>query len=404
MKTLFLFVLVYALIQKLPAAAETRFVVTDPCYGAVADGTKDNAPSIQAAINAAGKAGCGTVVIPAAAKPYACGPLELASNVSLLVDAGAVLQMLPYKQYPATVDFITIRNLHDVKILGKGSIDGQGAPWWQAFDERKIPRPKTMLAVVASGKVEIRDITLDNPPNTHVQLRGKCSGVGIVGITISAPEKSHNTDGIDLAGTGILIDNCDIACGDDNIALGGSSVASSGIRITNCRFGCGHGLSIGSHTSGGLQNLFVDHCSFRGTSSGIRMKSARDRGGVVRDLVYSNITMADVGKPIYITSYYPNNTMPGSVTADKGQVLSPKTPFWKNITIRNLVATSGRNDASGVIWGLPEAPVENLVLDHVSISAARGMTIVHTKGLQLAGGTVFKVPAGVAPLLKQDAN
>ncbi|MDP7743636.1 MAG: glycosyl hydrolase family 28-related protein, partial [Lentisphaeria bacterium] len=53
-------------IAEFTKAAE--FLVTD--YGAVADGTTDCSPAIAAAIEAAGAAGGGTVVLPAADKPY----------------------------------------------------------------------------------------------------------------------------------------------------------------------------------------------------------------------------------------------------------------------------------------------------------------------------------------------
>lgn len=386
-------------------ASETKvFLVTESPFSAIADGVTDNTRAIQAAINAAGKSG-GTVEFPAAAKPYACGALKLTSGIHLKIDDGATLQMLPYKTYAGTEDFMSGRDLHDVVIEGAGKIDGLGAPWWKDFDDKKISRPKAMISFTNCSHIQIRDITLTNPPNTHIQLRGACEQVAITGIAIATPEKAHNTDGIDVSGRKILIDHCTIACGDDNIAMGGSSTASSDIRITNCFFGHGHGLSIGSHTSGSLQNLVVDQCRFEGTQSGIRMKSARDRGGLVQNLSYSNITMVDVDKPIYITSYYPNNTMPKSPTDDKGQAIGPKTPFWKDIVIRNLTAnTENKAFAAGVIWGLPEAPIENLTLDNVKISASHGMTIVHVKGFGLTGGTAIKASTGEEPLITHDVK
>jgi hypothetical protein len=135
------------------------------------------------------------------------------------------------------------------------------------------------------------------------------------------------------------------------------------------------------------------------------MKSARDRGGLVQNLTYSNITMVDVDKPIYITSYYPNNTTPKSPTGDKGQAVGPKTPFWKDIVIRNLTAnTENKAFAAGVIWGLPEAPIENLSLDNVRISAPHGMTIVHVKGFGLIGVTTIKASTGEEPLITHDVK
>ncbi len=358
-----------------PEIKGTVMVVTAPAYGAVADGVTDNARAIQAAIDAAGRAGGGVVQLPAAAKAYASGPLKLVSGVQLTIEQGATLAMLPYKTYPGTADFITLDNLHDVKISGGGVIDGLGAPWWRAFDDEKVKRPKTMIAVVKSERVVIEGVTTRNPPNTHIQLRAS-TNVAIVGVTILSPEKSHNTDGIDVSGHNILIDRCKIACGDDNIAIGGSSVANSDITITNCEFGHGHGLSIGSYTSGGLRNLRVDNCSFTGTMSGIRMKTGRDRGGVVENLSYSNITMTDVEKPIYITSYYPNSTMPKDPASDTGEPVTAKTPIWRNIVIKNLTARAAIDNkrcSAGMVWGVPEMPVGELVLDNVSVKAPDGM-------------------------------
>lgn len=380
-----------------PAIKGPIYVATDKEFGAVADGVTDNARAIQAAIKAASAGGGGTVQIPAAAKAYASGPIKLASGVQLQIDKGATLAMLPYKVYAGTEDFITLGDLHDVKISGGGVIDGQGAPWWKAFDDEKIKRPKTMIAIVRSERVVVEGVTTLNPPNTHMQLRG-AADVAIVGVTISSPEKSHNTDGIDVSGHNILIDRCKIACGDDNIAIGGSSVANSGITVTNCEFGHGHGLSIGSFTSGGLRNLTVDHCTFAGTMSGIRMKTGRDRGGVVENLSYSNIVMSDVEKPIYITSYYPDKTIPKEPATDAAAPVTPKTPVWRNILIKNVVARASVKNprySNAIIWGVPEMPAGEIVLDNVSVSASGDLVICNAL-LSFRGNVRFEnngVPA-----------
>ncbi|MGC4071158.1 MAG: glycosyl hydrolase family 28 protein [Nibricoccus sp.] len=373
-------------------------VVTEKEFGAVADGVTDNAKAIQSAIRAASKAGGGTVQIPAAEKAYASGPLKLESGVELRIDPGATLAMLPYKVYPGTEDFITLDNLHDVRVSGGGVIDGQGAPWWKAFDDEKVKRPKTMLAVVKSDRVRVEGVTFLNPPNTHMQLRN-ASNVTIAGLTISSPEKSHNTDGIDVSGRSILIDRCKIACGDDNIAIGGSSVANEDITITNCEFGHGHGLSIGSYTSGGLRNLRVENCSFAKTMSGIRMKTARDRGGVVENLSYSNITMTDVEKPIFITGYYPDKTIPKDPASDAGAPVTPKTPVWRNIVIKNLTSRAAMDNKRctlGIIWSVPEMPAGEIVLDNVSISAP-GELVVCNALMRFRGDVRFEGRGSAVP-------
>ena len=115
-------------------------VVTNIAYGAVGDNLTTNTTAIQAAINAA-SAGTttnaligGTVEIPPAPNAYLCGPLTLKKNVNLQIDAGAVLRMLSYSQYPGGIvspaNFISGSSLTNIEISGSGAIDGQGAAWW----------------------------------------------------------------------------------------------------------------------------------------------------------------------------------------------------------------------------------------------------------------------------------
>ena len=54
----------------------------------------------------------------------------------------------------------------------------------------------------------------------------------------------------------------------------------------------GHGgFVIGSEMSGGVKNVSVSGCSFVGTDTGLRFKSARGRGGVVENIHISDINM-----------------------------------------------------------------------------------------------------------------
>src|SRR6185295_14065236 len=129
------------------------------------------------------------------------------------------------------------------------------------------------------------------------------------GIKLLAPssddaaDPSHNTDGVDFAETNAFFKGCFISTGDDNIAIGSSASVSRDILVTNCFFGEGHGLSIGSYTSGGVSNLTVVDCIFSNTGNGIKVKSGRDRGGVVQNLNYYNIWMTNVDWPIQIYPY-----------------------------------------------------------------------------------------------------
>ena len=86
--------------------------------------------------------------------------------------------------------------------------------------------------------------------------------------------------------------------------------------------------------------------------------------------------MKNVEGAITFTCYYPK--VPKT---DAAQALTAGTPQFSNIRIRNLTATS--TSAAGIIIGLPESPVSNVVLENVQITAATtGLTIRNAKGVQ----------------------
>jgi polygalacturonase len=385
------------------------FDVTNTVFagGALGNGVSNNATAIQAAISmastsiVAGATG-GTVRVRAVGTftNYLCGPISLKNNVNLLIDSGTKLQMLPFGSYPTNpspTDFISASNLHDIEISGLGTIDGQGAPWWAAFEASGIARPKAMFAPSNCKRVLVQDVTLQSPPNTHISLRSKCGDVNIQRITINTTSDviSDNTDGIDVNATNCLIQASFIYCGDDHIAIGGGS---GDITVTNCTFGAGHGISIGSSTdNGGVHDLIVSNCTMTippdgSLSSGIRGKSARGQGGLVQRLTYVNITLTNVQNPIFISSYYPDSTIPSNPTTDPGSAITSTTPIWQNITISNVTtfASSGHN--VGRLYGLPEMLISNITLSKVTATGALSFDMYNIQAIQFIDSQII-VPA-----------
>ena len=244
-----------------------------------------------------------------------------------------------------------------------------------------MPRPK-LVVFTGCKNVRVQDITLANSPTFHL-VPANCEDVIIEGLTITAPEHAANTDAIDpSASRRVRISKCLIDVGDDNVAIksnravSGREFACEDITVTDCVFRHGHGMSIGSETSGGVRNVFVRNCSFTDTENGIRIKSPRGRGGRVENVVCENITMTNVDPAITITCYYPK--IPKE---DAAQPMTPQTPSFRQLRIKNLTATCPRQ--AGVIIGLPESPVSDVVLENVHISAATGLTIRNAKGVRL---------------------
>jgi len=379
--------LVHAVNPALPDIPTNIFKVTD--YGAVGNGVEDNTTNIQNAINAANAAGGGIVEIPAGT--FLSGPITLLSSISLRVDTNAMLQMLPLGLYPGGVTnaraFIGCDRVHDLEISGWGRIDGQGAAWWQAFRaNRKVIRPM-MLDLYSCNRLFIHDITFQNPPDHHCGLRKYGGNITISNLTVNTVSPSPNTDGLNFVGTNSIIENCHISDGDDNIALGATGPINN-LLITNCVFGFGHGVSIGSGVRDGVSNLVVANCSFNGGTFGLRLKADNDRGGLVRNLFYHDITMTNVQMPILIYSYYKtvgsagtiSRITPARAAAFTAEPVTATTPIWRDITFSNITAVA--TVAGGAIWGRPEMLVSNVSFVHVDITAPGPFNIYNARGIR----------------------
>lgn len=400
----------------LPTIPSAVFKVA--AYGAVADGATDNTAAIQNAIRAAQAAGGGTVELPAAAAPYLCGPITVGSNINLQIDAGATLQLLPYgggTNAPGTyplggstyTNFLSISG-NNVALTGGGTIEGNGAAWWAAFNaNNNIPHRPYMIRFSSCNIVLIKGVTLRNSPMFHVAFSAT-NNVTVDSLTISAPTSSVNTDGVDPSGQHYLIKNCNISTGDDNVCLKPQSSFCTDITIVNCAFGTGHGVSVGGQTNSGLDGLTVVNCTFNGTTNGLRLKADPTEGGLVQNLTYANLTMTDVQFPIVFYSYYDQVGNPGAIggtnqatpaqaggwnaTPPNPAYLSYHTttmPAWRNITINNLTATRTVNGLDGysVIWGLPNLPVADVTLNNVQLIGYSGAAILNAQNIRLTGAT-----------------
>jgi hypothetical protein len=376
----------------LPVIPTTNFNVLS--YGAYGNGSSNNAAAIDNAITAANAAGGGTVEIPAngTLSTYLSGPITMKSSVNLQIDAGAMLQMLPMSSWPGTTQFIYGNSLHDCEISGGGTIDGQGAVWWASTCGSSRP---IFIEFDNTSRILIQGVTLQNPPMFHIYVKNSDNDLTVQNITINTPNpptstNACNTDGMDISSTNVLIRNCYISDGDDNLEIGGSGAAANNITVSNCTFGSGHGLSMGSYTSGGVSNLIVSNCTWIGTEYGIKGKSELGRGGVVQNCTYENLTMSNVNFAIAFYSYYDIIGSPSSSftitpsTAASETESGSDTPMWQNITVSNLTATGIGGTVAGFLWGMPQAPITNFALDDVNIAApTKTFCMYNVRGVQI---------------------
>ena len=373
------------------AGAAAQTVCDVRTFGAKGDGTTKDTAAIQKAIDTC-SAKKGTVKL--AGGDFVSGPLEIKSDVTLSVEKDAKLlastDRADYKsatlmRLPTVVPFLHVVDADHVTITGGGLIDGRGQVWWDYVKGVKDagvlgtdhPRPMGLL-IDHSKHFTMENVTMQNAGFWQI-VPYYSDYLVFRNIRVLAPKRgAPNTDGLDpFSSSHITIDHYFSSVGDDNIAIKSGAINSPGpdapstdITITDCTFENGHGLSIGSEVAGGVQRVHAERVSFKGTDQGIRVKANRDRGNDISDLSFKDITMDDVRTSILISEYYPKVMPEGPVPAEPVQRL---TPHFHNIRIENVKSIN--SDWAGVIVGLPESPVVDIVLKNVDIQAAKGFQV-----------------------------
>ncbi|MBQ9324924.1 MAG: glycoside hydrolase family 28 protein, partial [Clostridia bacterium] len=254
-----------------------------------------------------------------------------------------------------------------IAITGFGTLEGQGKVWWERFrsGKMKLARP-CFICFEDCEDVRLLDFRIQNSPSwtIHPLL---CRNVLISGITIVNPADSPNTDGIDPESCqNVRILGCHIDVGDDCIAVKAGTedakeaVPCENVVIQGCTMVHGHGgVVLGSEMSGSIRRVVVSGCVFDGTDRGIRIKTRRGRGGIVEEVLASDIVMHNVLCPFVINARYfcgkggraPEVNDPQALPVDAG------TPKIRCIVLSNLLATGVRSTAM-CLCGLPEAPLE----------------------------------------------
>ncbi|MEJ5963105.1 glycoside hydrolase family 28 protein [Pedobacter immunditicola] len=383
-------------------------------YGAKNDSSKLATTAIKNAIDAASKKGGGTVYFPAG--KYLTGPIHLKSNITIFIDAGAELHFsddfdnyLPMvKSRYEGVDVTSFSPLfyayeaENIAIIGRGIIDGHGKKWWDFVEGYKEGQPRSKWQHIFDGlnkdillpdepkqmkrgflrppfiqfmhceNVLIEGITIRNSPFWTINPQF-CNNVTINAVTILNPD-APNTDGINPEScSNVRIANSHISVGDDCITIKSGKDApgrkmarpAENYTITNCTMLSGHGgVVIGSEMSGDVRKITISNCIFDGTDRGIRIKSARGRGGIVEEIRVDNIVMKNIGLQAIVLDMQYAETDPEPV--------SERTPRFRNIHFSNI---TGEVNQAGYINGLEELPIENITFNNINLDAKTGFTI-----------------------------
>jgi polygalacturonase len=329
-------------------------------------------------------------------------------------------------------------NLEDIAITGEGVIDGSGDAWrpvkkdklteaqWRKLlssggvtdDAKRLWFPSAsarlgyensalrtssnkadlekardalrpvLLNFVNCRRVLLEGVTFQNSPAwcLHPLLS---EDLTLRRLTVRNPWYAQNGDGLDIESCRrVLVEQCNFDVGDDAICIKSGKDAegrkrgrpTESVLVRDCVVQHGHGgFVIGSEMSGGVRDVVVERCTFLGTDVGLRFKSTRGRGGLVERIRISDIRMLRIGgDAILFDLFYMGRKAEG---AEVIPPVSPETPSFRDIRMTRIVSVGARRSA--LIQGLPEMPIQDVVLEDSSLEGFQGISVVDTKGLLL---------------------
>ncbi|UEM07302.1 glycoside hydrolase family 28 protein (plasmid) [Skermanella rosea] len=402
-----------------PSIPDRDYAVT--AFGASGDGKQDARPAILAAIEQASREGGGRVVLPKGVW-LSKGPIHLKSRIDLHLAEGATLLFGPdAANYLPEVKtrwegtelmgyspLIYARDVEDVAITGKGTIDGNAASEFHGWKAKEKPdqlalrqmgisgvpveqrrfggghflRP-SMIQFFGAKRVLLEDYTLKNSPfwvnhlvyTDHAIVRG-----------LNVDSHMANNDGIDVdSSTYVLIEKNVFRTGDDSVVvksgrdLDGRQIGrpSEYVVVRNNDLGGEDGIALGSEMSGDIRHVFFDDNVLRKGASAIRFKGNLDRGGVVEHIRVRNMAVESFDTLFWFQLNYP------------GELGGNFPPVYRDIVFENFTV-----EKVGTVFdahGPEAAPLRDVLLKNVTIAAAeKPLVVENVEGLRFENVLIGK--------------
>jgi polygalacturonase len=378
-------------------------------FGATGTGLAKDTDAIQQAIDRCGALGGGEVEFPAGT--YLSGAVALRSNTTLRLTADATILGSPdFADYPVTQvrwegrwipgrsGLIYSIDADRIAIVGPGKIAGNAALGGRPTPQNPLRHP-ALIECIRCRDVRFEEFSTDYRLMWSIHPTN-CENVSIRNLSIRST--GGNGDGLDIDSCKhVRIDGCDIATGDDCIAIksGRGSEAyelmqtCEDIQITNCRladsiFAC---IGIGSETSGGIRNVRIENCQFTHAQTfAIYVKTRVGRGAFIEDISASSLdvsgTMGGFLRCNALTSGLQDES---PVTGEEG-IPALKNFRFANIRLRDCPVLA---DMTGIH---PQKPLDGFSLTNVNGNCAKGVALANIRNAEVRD---IRVTGLTGPLL-----
>ena len=356
-------------------------------FGVKSDGVTLNTRSIQAAIDYISSHGGG--VLELSVGRYLTGSIFLKDNVELRLLEGAVLvgstNPYDYDMVEGNYGLLLAKGQKNISVKGKGVIDGRGFDCALNFlnlvhlglledttkNDRVTKRPK-LIYFRECENVEIEGVNLRNSAEWTL-VTDQCENLTISGILLDS-KNYWNNDGLDIVDCRhVLIKDSFIDASDDAICFKSHSAAHlcEDIEVRNCvARSSASGFKFGTVSRGGFKNIrIINNKVYDTHRSAITIQSVD--GGEVENIFVDSLEAVNTSNAIYLrTGIRWNNGKKGylkNITLSNIKVEVPLGKADAGYSYEGPVEDLPRNISPSGIVGIPDIPIENVVLKNVEI-------------------------------------
>ncbi len=356
-------------------------------FGIKSDGVTLNTRSIQAAIDFISSHGGGVLEISVGR--YLTGSIFMKSNVELRLLEGAVLvgstNPYDYDMVEGYYGLLLAKGQKNISVKGKGVIDGRGFDCALNFlnqvhlgfledttkNDRVTKRPK-LIYFRECENVAIEGVNLRNAAEWTL-VTDQCENLTISGILMDS-KNYWNNDGLDIVDCRhVLIKDSFIDASDDAICFKSHSSEHlcEDIEVRNCvARSSASAFKFGTVSRGGFKNIrIINNKVFDTHRSAITIQSVD--GGEIENILVDGLEAVNTSNAIYLrTGIRWNNGKKGylrNITLSNIKVEVPATKADAGYSYEGPIEDLPRNISPSGIVGIPELPIENVILKNVEI-------------------------------------